>query len=45
VIDPAIRKGSKAFLQELDAISVDDLCHQASTLGAVENRETSDFTI
>ncbi|MBM6594096.1 RrF2 family transcriptional regulator [Microvirga pudoricolor] len=45
VIDPAIRKGSKAFLQELDAVSVDDLCHQANTVGAVENRETSDFTI
>jgi DNA-binding IscR family transcriptional regulator len=45
VIEPAIHKGSQAFLQELDAVTVDDLCRQAAAADAVENQMTSDFTI
>ncbi|MET0744997.1 MAG: Rrf2 family transcriptional regulator [Microvirga sp.] len=45
VVEPAIRKGSQAFLQELDAVTVDDLCVEAGVAGAVQTRPVSDFTI
>ncbi len=46
VVGPAIGKASVAFLAELDAISVDDLCRRADDL-RVEGGGggTSDFTI
>jgi Rrf2 family protein len=45
VVEPAIRRGSQAFLRELDAVTVDDLCVDADAAGAVEPQPLADFTI
>jgi Rrf2 family iron-sulfur cluster assembly transcriptional regulator len=45
VIEPVVRKAAEAFLAELDAVTVDDLCRRADALGTVESRMLADFTI
>ncbi len=46
VIGPAVHRASDAFLAELDAISVDDLCRNAEQLAVfTEGAGHGDFTI
>jgi Rrf2 family iron-sulfur cluster assembly transcriptional regulator len=46
VVGPAIAKASVAFLAELDAVSVDDLCRRADDLRVEGGGDgTTDFTI
>ncbi|MGO4570612.1 RrF2 family transcriptional regulator [Microvirga sp. 2TAF3] len=45
VIAPVVRRGTEAFLAELDRVTVDDLCHQAQAEAAVEPMPSVDFTI
>jgi Rrf2 family transcriptional regulator, iron-sulfur cluster assembly transcription factor len=45
VIEPVVRQAAEAFLAELDAITVDELCRQADAKVAVGTAEMADFTI
>ena len=45
VIEPVVRQAAEAFLAELDAITVDELCRQADARVAVGTVEMADFTI
>ena len=45
VIEPVVRQAADAFLAELDAITVDELCRQADAKVAVGTAEMADFTI
>jgi Rrf2 family transcriptional regulator, iron-sulfur cluster assembly transcription factor len=45
VVEPVVRQAAEAFLAELDAITVDDLCRQADARVAVGAPEMADFTI
>ena len=45
VVEPVVRRANAAFLQELDAITMDDLCRQAEAVAASGRPEITDFTI
>jgi Rrf2 family iron-sulfur cluster assembly transcriptional regulator len=46
VIEPQVKEASRAFLQHLDSITVEDLCRQAGKVGLNPNAlEAADFTI
>jgi len=45
VIEPVVRQAADAFLAELDAVTVDELCRQADAKVAVDTAELADFTI
>ena len=45
VIEPVVRQAADAFLAELDAVTVDELCRQADAKVAVGTAEMADFTI
>lgn len=45
VIEPVVRRGTDAFLAELDQVTVEDLCARAQAEGAVEMVSPLDFTI
>ena len=45
VVEPAVSKGSQAFLRELDTVTVDDLCVEAGVAGAIQIPPMADFTI
>jgi len=45
VVAPLVSRGTKAFLNELDTVTIEDLCHQAQAEGAVEMPAPVDFTI
>jgi Rrf2 family protein len=45
VVEPLVRRGTEAFLAELDQVSVDDLCKRAQAEAAVEQSSPVDFTI
>ncbi|MBF9233209.1 RrF2 family transcriptional regulator [Microvirga alba] len=45
VVAPLIKRGTDAFLAELDQVTVDDLCHRAQAEGVVEAMSPVDFTI
>ena len=45
VIEPVVRQAAEAFLAELDAVTVDELCRQADAKVAVGTAEMADFTI
>lgn len=46
VIGPMVITGGEAFLRELDAVNVDDLCRRASDKGVFnDTRRSLDFTI
>jgi Rrf2 family protein len=45
VIEPVLTLATAAFLAELDAVTVDDLCRRAEAAAAVEASLTADFTI
>lgn len=46
IIGPPVRKAGEAFLMQLDAISVDELCQSATERGIFGGKDmTADFTI
>jgi Rrf2 family transcriptional regulator, iron-sulfur cluster assembly transcription factor len=45
VVEPVVRQAAEAFLGELDAVTVDELCRQADARLAVGTVEMADFTI
>jgi Rrf2 family transcriptional regulator, iron-sulfur cluster assembly transcription factor len=45
VVEPVVRQAADAFLAELDAITVDDLCRQADAKVVAGAAEMADFTI
>ena len=45
VVEPLVRRGTEAFLAELDRVTVEDLCIQAQAEAAVEQTPHVDFTI
>jgi Rrf2 family protein len=45
VIEPVVKQATTAFLNELDAVTIDDLCRQAEARAAVDAPMVSDFTI
>jgi Rrf2 family transcriptional regulator, iron-sulfur cluster assembly transcription factor len=45
VVEPVVRQAAEAFLAELDAVTVDELCRQADARVAVGTAEMADFTI
>jgi Rrf2 family iron-sulfur cluster assembly transcriptional regulator len=45
VVEPVVRQAAEAFLAELDAVTVDELCRQAGARVAVGTVEMADFTI
>jgi Rrf2 family transcriptional regulator, iron-sulfur cluster assembly transcription factor len=47
VVGPAVKTAAAAFLKELDAITVDDMCRQAEASGSFDASilEGADFTI
>jgi Rrf2 family protein len=45
VIEPLVKRGTEAFLAELDQVTVEDLCHQAQAEAAVGQTVPADFTI
>jgi Rrf2 family transcriptional regulator, iron-sulfur cluster assembly transcription factor len=45
VVEPVVRQAAEAFLAELDAVTVDELCRQADARVAVGTVEMADFTI
>jgi Rrf2 family protein len=45
VVEPLVKRGTEAFLAELDQVTVDDLCQQAQAEGAAEQTSPVDFTI
>ena len=45
VVEPLVRRGTEAFLAELDQVTVEDLCVQAQAEAAVEPSVSVDFTI
>jgi Rrf2 family protein len=45
VIEPVVKLATVAFLSELDAVTVDDLCRRADEAAAVETSLSADFTI
>ncbi len=45
VIEPLVKRGTEAFLAELDQVTVEDLCSQAQAEAAVEPNVPVDFTI
>ena len=45
VVEPVVRQAAEAFLAELDAVTVDELCRQADARVAVGTVELADFTI
>src|SRR3712207_3000300 len=45
VIEPVVKQAAEAFLADLDAITVDDLCRNADAKATVEMPALADFTI
>jgi Rrf2 family transcriptional regulator, iron-sulfur cluster assembly transcription factor len=45
VVDPLVKRGTEAFLAELDQVTVEDLCNRAQAEAAVERTSLADFTI
>jgi Rrf2 family transcriptional regulator, iron-sulfur cluster assembly transcription factor len=45
VVQPLVKRGTEAFLAELDQVTVDDLCKRALAEAAVEQIPHVDFTI
>jgi Rrf2 family protein len=46
VIQPVVTRAGEAFLSDLERVTIDDICHQASETKAVhENTLKADFTI
>lgn len=45
VIEPLVKRGTEAFLAELDQVTVEDLCNRAQAEGATETPSPVDFTI
>jgi Rrf2 family transcriptional regulator, iron-sulfur cluster assembly transcription factor len=45
VIEPVVKLATAAFLDELDEVTVDDLCRRAEAAAAVEVPSAADFTI
>jgi Rrf2 family protein len=45
VVEPLVRRGTEAFLAELDQVTVEDLCNRAQAEAAVEQSRHVDFTI
>src|SRR5687768_750628 len=45
VIDPVVRRAAAAYLKELDAVSVDDLCREAESQEAAGGSAETDFSI
>jgi Rrf2 family transcriptional regulator, iron-sulfur cluster assembly transcription factor len=45
VVQPLVKRGTDAFLAELDQVTVDDLCKRALAEAAVEQTSPVDFTI
>jgi Rrf2 family protein len=45
VIEPVVKLATAAFLNELDDVTVDDLCRRAEAAAAVETPSAADFTI
>ena len=45
VIEPAVKSAASAFLSELDALTIDDLCRRAEAEDAIESAPMADFAI
>jgi Rrf2 family protein len=45
VVGPLVQRGTEAFLNELDQVTVEDLCRKAQAEAAVEAMPAVDFTI
>ncbi|HEV2604815.1 MAG TPA: Rrf2 family transcriptional regulator [Microvirga sp.] len=45
VIEPAVKSAASAFLTELDALTIDDLCRRAEAEAAIESAPMADFAI
>jgi len=45
VVEPLVKRGTDAFLAELDQVTVEDLCNRAQAEAAVEPAAHIDFTI
>jgi DNA-binding IscR family transcriptional regulator len=45
VIEPAVKRAASAFLSELDALTIDDLCRRAEAEDAIESAPMADFAI
>jgi Rrf2 family protein len=45
VVGPLVRRGTEAFLAELDQVTVEALCHKAQAVAAIDVSPSSDFTI
>ncbi|GEO17085.1 RrF2 family transcriptional regulator [Microvirga aerophila] len=45
VVQPLVKRGTEAFLAELDQVTVEDLCSQAQAEAAVGQAPHGDFTI
>jgi Rrf2 family protein len=45
VIEPSVKKAAQAFLADLDAISIDDLCRRAEAEEAIDSAPVADFAI
>ncbi|MCB5174925.1 MULTISPECIES: RrF2 family transcriptional regulator [Microvirga] len=45
VVEPVVRRGTEAFLAELDQVTVEDLCNRAQAEAAVDQTGHVDFTI
>ena len=45
VIEPAVKSAASAFLSELDALTIDDLCRRAEAEATIESAPMADFAI
>ena len=45
VVEPVVRQATTAFLTELDALTIDELCRQAEAGTPVDTPPVTDFTI
>ncbi|HEX2134613.1 MAG TPA: Rrf2 family transcriptional regulator [Microvirga sp.] len=45
VVEPVVKQATAAFLRELDAVTVEDLCRDAEAKAAVDKPPAVDFTI
>jgi len=45
VVEPVVTRAASAFLRELDAITIDDLCREAEAQNTIGSAGTGDFTI
>jgi Rrf2 family protein len=45
VVEPVVKRAASAFLQELDAVTIDDLCREAEAQDRIRSLGAADFTI